>query len=407
MESTKLESIGPYRLESLLGKGGMGVVYLATDTRDETQVALKTLPHAGRQNFRAMRREIKALKRLRHPHIVRIFDDGRLADGTPWYTMEFLVGTPLDEIIDKQAQREAFIETADGKPGLQPSDVRRPTWTSGLPHAQHPLQAHPDSVDVSGETRIGYVYRSAELMSVPAFEAISKPANPNAGFLAGGMKQLLTCATEISHALAYLHGEGIVHCDLKPQNIVVTDDGRSVLVDFGLAASRGKGTEATEIEDAGVTAGTVSYLAPERIKGNDFDSRLDLYAVGCILYETVTKRPLFMHAMTSVVLAAHLGQKAPRLDEHHEDTPREFADLVEGLLEKNPENRPSNALAVYSALRTISGLPVDSSLPQPRPHLYATELVGRKELLESCVERVRRAATGRVVTAMIRGESGV
>src|SRR6185437_381642 len=102
----------------------------------------------------------------------------------------------------------------------------------------------------------------------------------------GELRDFLTLMARLCETLAYLHGEGIVHRDIKPQNVIIRPDGRPVLLDFGLASYSGAGGRES-LDVGGKVEGTPEYMSPEQIRGEYVDARADLYAVGCILYEGV------------------------------------------------------------------------------------------------------------------------
>ncbi|MEO1271617.1 MAG: protein kinase, partial [Myxococcota bacterium] len=96
---------------------------------------------------------------------------------------------------------------------------------------------------------------------------------------------LLGWLYQVAQALSYVHGQGVVHADLKPDNILITPQGRVVLVDFGLAVPFGARVEVEALQRAGLLAGSLPYISPEQCRGEPLDPRADLYALGCILFE--------------------------------------------------------------------------------------------------------------------------
>jgi len=159
----------------------------------------------------------------------------------------------------------------------------------------------------------------------------------------------LRLGDELLDALGAAHGQGIVHRDVKPENVILGDDG-AVLVDFGIArAIEAAGSD--RVTRSGVAVGTSQYMAPEQITANGvLDKRADIYAVGCLLFESLAGRPPFVHPNESLVLTLHLTQPAPHLSEFRPELTRSVADAVARALAKKPEDRWPDAAAMRRAL---------------------------------------------------------
>ena len=141
---------------------------------------------------------------------------------------------------------------------------------------------------------------------------------------------------QLADALVYVHGKGVIHKDLKPENVLIDADGAVRLIDFSLAQTRwdrwlqfGKRVEGTPI-----------YMPPEQIRGERCDGRTDAYAFGLIAYELISKRTPFLGKDHEAYLRAHLRQDAPPLSDHLPEIDPGLEDLVAGLLEKEPARRP-------------------------------------------------------------------
>jgi serine/threonine-protein kinase len=150
-------------------------------------------------------------------------------------------------------------------------------------------------------------------------------------------------------ALAAAHAVGIIHRDVKPENIVLSDAG-AVLLDFGIArAIEAAGT--TQLTRSGIAVGTSSYMSPEQVQAaTDIDHRTDLYSVGCVLFESLAGRPPFQHPNEVVVLQMHLNDPAPDVRAFRQDTPVALAELVTKSLAKNREERWASAALMAAAL---------------------------------------------------------
>jgi tetratricopeptide (TPR) repeat protein len=179
--------------------------------------------------------------------------------------------------------------------------------------------------------------------------------------------------------LAALHAQGIVHGDLKPENVLVTDEGQPVLVDFGLAGITERGGSRERLSLRTEIAGSVPYMAPEQATSAPLDPRVDLYALGCLLYEVWAGRPPFVGPDAAGVLRQHREAIPQPLLEAAPGAPERLAALVDRLLEKRPERRPGYAADVAAALREAAGLP-----PAPRPPIswvYRPPLLEREAAL--------------------------
>ena len=199
--------LGPYRLQRVLGEGGMGVVYLAADTRLDRQVAIKTIGGASMSSPVAaaeLLREARSAAALAHPNIAGLYDCGSTND-TPWFVMEYVTGVTLRTILHPEGLSEAEI-------------------------VRHAIQ--------------------------------------------------------IAAALEYAHARQVVHRDIKPDNILIADDGAIKIIDFGLAgAAQGMAKMAGSREPL---VGTLAYMAPELLLGNTATAAADIYSVGVVLYEMAT-----------------------------------------------------------------------------------------------------------------------
>jgi len=265
------EKIGFYEIRSVLGKGGMGTVYLADDHSLDRQVALKMLPlHLSQAPDIVARfqREARALARLRHPNLMHIYTVGE-HQGRPFFAMEYIRGSTLSSLIAK---------------------------TGPLP----PPQA---------------VHIAAEVMS----------------------------------ALDKVHKAGIIHRDIKPGNIMVDEDGRAVLMDFGLAR---QDTDAALTADHTVL-GTPNYMSPEQARGERLDARTDIYSLGVVIYEMLTGGPPFKGKTSFEILRQHIESTVPPPSERQPDVPPELDAVTARALAKSPADRFQNVGEMAAALSQV------------------------------------------------------
>lgn len=308
-----------YRLGAEIGRGGMGIVYQATDTLLEREVALKVL-HAPPPVQTDLLVEARAVARLSHPNIVTVYDAGNL-HGRPAIVMERVKGQTLDQ--------------------WQPQ-----TW-----------------------------------------------------------EEVFDFSAQIADALVEAHGRGIIHRDIKPQNIFVQIDPRLnfKLVDFGIAYRDVTGQPPDE-----KFLGTLAYLAPEQIQKNESDQRTDLYALGVVLYELVTNQLPFTAEEPMVLLWQRVNRPVTPPREMRADVPQALNDLILRLLAKEPEGRYASARQLaeaVSAARQLSqvftqpqSVPVPNNLPY-----QVSNFIGREKDLKQVREML---GASRLVTLIGSGGAG-
>jgi transcriptional regulator with GAF, ATPase, and Fis domain len=205
-----------------------------------------------------------------------------------------------------------------------------------------------------------------------------------------GAPALCQLVAEVASALEAIHRRGLVHHDVKPDNLLIDAQGGVHLGDLGLAAARGA---------TGGLRGTLAYLAPEALEGRGADPRLDLYGLGATAWELWRGRPPWPVATLGELWRAHKSGPPPRLD----DAPDGIANLVAHLLHPDPARRPSSARAVAAeAVRLgarLEGLPLE---PEARPSPLRPALVGRAAQLEALL-----AALSRGPVVIVEGEPGM
>jgi eukaryotic-like serine/threonine-protein kinase len=167
------------------------------------------------------------------------------------------------------------------------------------------------------------------------------------------MSESVTLAARVASALAAAHARGIVHRDIKPSNIFLAEgkSERVKLLDFGIA----RFGDRDGLTAPGVVFGTLGYMAPEQARGERFiDARADVFALGCVLYECITGKPLFMGAQPTAVLAKVVFEDAPRLKTVHRNTPDALDRVLARMLAKVPASRPGDARALSAEIEGLA-----------------------------------------------------
>jgi len=321
---------GPFRLERQVGRGGLGAVFRATDSRSGATVALKMLPPgADPMALTRLRREFTALRALTHPNIVRVLDSGE-EEGIPWLSMEFVDGMSL---------REWLSVVGDPVP-LEPEPLGGPSEGVDL----DVLFDEPDSGVFLATAR------ARRLAVSTGVEAMLTPEEQAEQNRRERLSVLCESTAQLCDGLAFIHASGLVHRDLKPSNILVTPAQRAILVDFGLV-KRQNDDRAT---DPGRAVGTYRYMSPEQARGEAVDMRSDLYSLGATLYELLAARPPFTEQNHLRLLEEIIAKRPTPVIDINPGAPRALSALCERLLEKQPDDRPDDALEVAAALRAAA-----------------------------------------------------
>jgi eukaryotic-like serine/threonine-protein kinase len=266
---------GRYKVESILGRGGMGVVYRATDAQLDETVAIKTLPGdvmtRSPEDLERFKREIRLARKITHRNVLRTYDYGE-AEGVYFISMEYVRGYTLSELMDEAPARQM-------------------------------------------------------------------PSRATIGI-----------ARQICRGLHAAHEQGIIHRDIKPQNVLIDAKGEVKLMDFGVARM----TEAAEaMTQQGLIVGTPHYMSPEQVQGKTLDARTDVYAMGVLLYELLVGRRPFESTSLTGILTAHIMEKARPPMELRPDVGREVNAIVMKCLEKDPAARYADAGALLSDLDRV------------------------------------------------------
>ena len=266
-------SFAGYEVESVVGSGGVGILYRARQVRLDRPVALKLVePQVAADPVirERLRRETRTVASLDHPNIAPLYEAGE-EEGTVFIATRWVEGIELGELI----RREGTLGAA----------------------------------------------RAARF------------------------------AAQLADALELAHGKGLVHRDVKPSNVIVTEEDHLYLTDFGLAKRAGS---ASGLTGAGQMLGTVDYVAPESIEGEEPEARGDVYALGCVLYEMLTGTAPFAHEAGGMAkMWAQLNADPPLIRAQRPDVPEALEAVVMQALAKRPDDRPSAPELGKTALRAV------------------------------------------------------
>ncbi len=216
---------------------------------------------------------------------------------------------------------------------------------------------HPQVIHIYDfQTRRGAVYLVMELF----------PSKNLKGWLLDeGVDGIARFAPRIleqtASGLNYLHSQGWIHRDVKPDNFLMNREGTVKLIDFAIA-EKSKGMLGKLFAGRSKIQGTRSYMAPEQIRGRGVDERSDIYGLGCMFHELIAGKPPFTGQTTQELLTKHLQNPPPPLESAGRDVTSEFAELVRKMLAKDPTNRPQSMNDVLKALKSLK---VFIRMPQP------------------------------------------
>jgi predicted Ser/Thr protein kinase len=259
---------GRFRIERLLGRGGMSSVWQAYDEELGRPVAIKLL-HTRRlesaDSVDRFEREARTLALLAHPGIVTVIDRGE-TDGRPFIVCELVDGRDLHERISLEGR-------------------------------------------------------------LPITEA-------------------LAIAVQVAAALAYAHGRGVIHRDVKPHNVLLTADGHAKLTDFGIA----RVDDAPALTNPGRVLGTGDYVAPEQAQGRPLDGRADIYALGALLYHCLTSVPPYRGSSFVEIAEQHLRAPVPSVQSRRPEVSDGVEAIVARALAKHPDDRFADVGEMGTAL---------------------------------------------------------
>jgi serine/threonine protein kinase len=311
--------VGPYRIEALLGRGGMGFVYLAHHARLDRKVALKILAPEWSEDPSFRDRfvsESRTAASLDHPNVIPVYDADE-TDGLLYIAMRYVEGNDLKQIISSEGALD--------------------------------------------------------------------------------LERIVRIMRQISGALDAAHERGLVHRDVKPANVLVSQsDGRKpehvYLTDFGLTKHRSSNTGHTA---TGAFVGTIDYIAPEQIEGKKLDNRTDVYSLACVLFECLTGQIPFKKDADVAVMYAHLMDERPSVTATNPQAPAALDPIVAKAMARDPDERYPSASALMEDIDAALGTGASQEISRVDaviPELVTPEPDGDREDAADSDARPRRGS---------------
>lgn len=337
--------IGSFVINREIGRGGMGVVYEATEAILNRRVALKVLPPAAlmdEMQIRRFRNEAAAAAQLVHPNIVPVYSVGS-DRGVHFYAMQLIEGQNLAQVIGSIRERLSSAEKEK-----QNADTPRAIGTTqratGAPSLNSPKETSSHKQIIEDEFAA----------------AVSSHRHPNSCHKL--YKSIASIGCDAARAINHAHEAGVIHRDIKPSNLLLDAKGKVWITDFGLAQIRdnpvGTGT--------GDIVGTLRYMSPEQASGRKFlvDHRTDVYSLGVSLYELLTLRPAYSGVGAKEIIRQVSFEDPLSLRAINSRIPAELETIITKAIAKNPQDRYNTAAELADDLERFSN---DQPIAARRP----------------------------------------
>lgn len=383
MAQTETEDIlwggGRYRILGQVGRGAMGVVYHAFDTRLQVPVALKTVRTPDPSTLYRLKQEFRVIADLSHPNLLGMHelsvDDGR------WFiSMEYVRGRELLEVVRPTPRSSGSHELS-----IDGSLLTFNTATGGTSPGLG-LRAS-NTTDRTAQGSSDDACAKAKQDTLAGVERIASQRRE----LTADLAALRNALPQLVHGVAALHGNGLLHRDIKPSNIMVTESGRVVLLDFGVSAS---------LADAeGAIVGTPAYMSPEVLRGQKPGASTDWYSVGATVFHALVGIPVSQYR-SDAWAASEIAP--PRLDALLTGVPDDLVRLCEGLLRPNASERMG-----YEEVCACLGLSPEEAVARVQRSSEQGEFAGRLESVAALEAALESAKQGTLTAMLISAPSGM
>jgi eukaryotic-like serine/threonine-protein kinase len=363
-EPTDWKGTARYEVLSCLGRGGMGVVYEAFDRERRQLVAVKTLIDFDAAALYLFKQEFRTLADAQHANLVHLYELVLAESGHVFFTMELVRGTDFRQYVRRAEGHRTSLPSFPGG-GLQVPPRDRETVRPGGPKG-------------------------------------SPQAAPNHRRSPSDLDRLRPALRQLVDGVHALHMAGKLHRDIKPSNVLVTPEGRVVLLDFGVATELSKHAEEVPAS-GGEMVGTARYMAPEQADDEPPTPASDWYSVGVMLYEALVGRPPFVGSAVDVLTMKSTMDPVPA-SECVAGVPSDLDALCQALLHRDPAMRPTGAEVLHrlGVTRSIAPGP-----PPLGPAGAETTFMGRDRQLKVLREAFDAARAGEAITVRVAGASGM
>ncbi len=358
--------LGDFRLLREIGRGGMGVVYEAEQVSLSRRVALKILPYAAlvdHRNRQRFKNEAQAAARLHHGNIVPVHAVG-CERGVHYYAMQYIEGEPLSNVID---QLRDFDPPEIARPSrassrlLEDRHERRTKDADGSQSVIVPID-HSSTDDVGDGSAETITAAGAETRRSVHPHVVTPRSTRSDSYC----RSIADLGVQIAGALDYAHEEGVIHRDIKPSNLILDEQGKVWVTDFGLAHIESGVT----VTMTGDLIGTLRYMSPEQALAKRIvvDHRTDVYSLGVTLYELLTLQPAFPGEDRNELLRRIAFEEPVSIRKLNKSVSTELETILLKAMAKNPSERYDTASELADDLkRYLNDDPIRArrpSLPQ-------------------------------------------
>ena len=341
--------IGSFLIVREIGRGGMGVVYEATEEILNRKVALKVLPLAAlmdEQQIRRFRNEAAAAAQLIHPNIVPVYSVGS-DRGVHFYAMQLIEGQNIAQVIGSIRGR------------LSSEQQKKQNPTPRAAGATQHSDESPGPIQKEGKVQ-SHASSGRHLMEDDFAAAVSGRRHPLPSQRL--FKTVAALGRDAALAIGHAHDHGIIHRDIKPSNLLLDEKGKIWITDFGLAQIRDNPGETR----TGDIVGTLRYMSPEQASGRKFlvDHRTDIYSLGITLYELLTLKQAFNGKGTKEILRQVAFEDPVSLRQVNPRIPAELEVIISKAIGKNPQERYNTATELADDLeRFCNDQPIAAKPP--------------------------------------------